>query len=568
MQRPLHVSAEEVRAWIEADPDGTTRAELSELLARAGAEDEDAALAQEDLDSRFAGQLEFGTAGLRGELGAGPHRMNRAVVLRTAAGLSDYLAEVVGPGFTVVIGYDARYGSTAFARDTAAVVDAAGGRASLLPERGPTPLLAFALRHLGADAGVMVTASHNPPQDNGYKVYLGGRAVAGAGQGVQIVPPYDAEIAARIAAAPPAVEIPTSDGWEVLGGEVREAYLQRVASLVPPRHTRGIRIVHTSLHGVGGQTVLEALRRAGFTDVHPVPDQASPDPDFPTVAFPNPEEEGALDHAIRLARAVDADLVIANDPDADRCSAAVPDPTADGGWRQLTGDEIGSLLGEQTASAAAFTGRGVLASSVVSSRMLARIAGSHGLEHRTTLTGFKWIARTEGLVFGYEEAIGYCVDPGAVRDKDGISAAVRLAYLAAQLRDRDQTVPGALDELAQHHGVHETAQISVRVEDLSLITDTMARLRAHPPTTLAGSPVATTTDLSHGTDELPPTDGMVFETEAGDRVVVRPSGTEPKLKCYLEVVEPAGTDVPAARRAAGSRMVALRRNVSEALELE
>ncbi|MFC7406454.1 phospho-sugar mutase [Georgenia alba] len=586
----MTVSTEQVRAWIEADPDEGTRAELTELLGRASGEGEDAAAARADLEDRFAGPLEFGTAGLRGAVGAGPHRMNRAVVLRAAAGLCAYLTDLIehvdtpgdehergtsgergaghidttGDGFRVVIGYDARYGSEAFARDTAAVVTAAGGRASLLPAAGPTPLLAFAVRHLDADAGVMVTASHNPPQDNGYKVYLGGRAVTGAGQGAQIVPPHDVEIARRIDAAPRAVDVPTAEGWEVLGDEVREAYLQRVVALVPPRHTRAVRIVLTSLHGVGGPTLVTALERAGFTDVHVVPEQADPDPDFPTVDFPNPEEDGALDLALGLARSVDADLVLANDPDADRCSAAVPDPTADGGWRQLTGDEIGALLGDQAAAAAAFGGRGVLASSVVSSRMLGRIAHGHGLQHRTTLTGFKWIARTDGLVFGYEEAIGYCVDPAAVRDKDGISAAVRLAYLVAQLMDRGQTVPGALDELAERHGVHETAQIAVRVADLRLITDAMARLRSAPPTTLVGSDVRTT-DLAEGAADLPPTDGLVFETAAGDRVIVRPSGTEPKLKCYLEVVEPAGTDVSLARHAAGLRMARLRAEITDLL---
>ena len=561
------VTADEVRAWIAADPDERTRAELAELLEQASGTGEEAAAAQADLDSRFSGPLEFGTAGLRGELGGGPHRMNRAVVIRAAAGLSDFLAREVGRGFTVVIGYDARYGSARFAKDTAAVVTAAGGRAKLLPAPLPTPVLAFAVRHLGTDAGVMVTASHNPPQDNGYKVYLGGRAVTGVGQGAQIVPPNDARIAERIAAAPAATDVPLADGWEVLGDDVHEAYLQRVASLLPPRHTREVRIVYTPMHGVGGATAVEALRRAGFSDVHVVPEQAQPDPDFPTVAFPNPEEPGALDLAFDRARAVDADLVIANDPDADRCTMAVPDRNQVGGWRQLTGDEIGALLGEQTAVAAAFAGRGVLASSVVSSRLLERIADSHGLEHRTTLTGFKWIARAEGLVFGYEEAIGYCVDPSAVRDKDGISAAVRIAYLAAQLTDRGESFLDALDHLARRHGVHETSQISVRVSDLSLIADTMARLRAGGPTTLAGSPVVTTTDLAAGSEDLPPTDGLLYLTAAGDRVIIRPSGTEPKLKCYLEVVVPSTPDVTTARHTAAVRMDLLRSDVAAAVAM-
>ncbi|MFH5822203.1 phospho-sugar mutase [Georgenia sp. AZ-5] len=564
----MTVTAETVRAWIAADPDPATRGELTELLARAQRGDDGAHVAQAELDSRFAGPLEFGTAGLRGALGAGPHRMNRAVVIQAAAGLAAFLAEEVGPDFTVVIGYDARHGSSQFARDTAAVVTAAGGRARLLPAPLPTPVLAFAVRHLGTDAGVMVTASHNPPQDNGYKVYLGGRAVTGAGQGAQIVPPYDARIAEKIAAVGPANEVALAEsGWEVLGPEVREAYLRRVVSLLPARHTRDVRIVLTPMHGVGGATAAEALRRAGFGDVHVVAAQAEPDPDFPTVKFPNPEEPGALDLALALARAVNADLVLANDPDADRCSMAVPDPSVPGGWRQLTGDEIGALLGAQTGAAAAVTGRGVLASSVVSSRLLERIAHSHGLQHRTTLTGFKWIARTEGLVFGYEEAIGYCVDPQAVRDKDGISAALRLAYLAAQLRDSASSFVEALDELARRHGLHATSQLSIRVEDLTRIAEAMTRLRSSGPATLAGSRVVTTTDLALGSAELPPTDGMLYVTAQNDRVIVRPSGTEPKLKCYLEVVVPVEdpNDVAATRRVAAARLERLRADVAAAV---
>ena len=570
----MNVTAEVVRAWIDADPDPAARAELTELLARAaGTGDVDGAAAraaQADLDTRFAGPLEFGTAGLRGALGAGPHRMNRAVVIRAAAGVAAFLAEHVGPGYTVVIGYDARRGSAQFAQDTAAVVTAAGGRARLLPAPLPTPVLAFAVRHLAADAGVMVTASHNPAQDNGYKVYLGGRAVTGAGQGAQIVPPFDALIAAKIAAAGPAAQVPlAADGWEVLGEEVREAYLRRVTALIPTQHTRDLRIVYTPMHGVGGATAVDALRRTGFTDVRVVPRQAEPDPDFPTVTFPNPEEPGALDLAIGLARTVGADLVLANDPDADRCSMAVPDPSGPGGWRQLTGDEIGALLGEQSAAAAAMTGHGVLASSVVSSRLLTRIAHAHGLEHRTTLTGFKWIARTEDLVFGYEEAIGYCVDPATVRDKDGISAAVRLAYLVAQLRDRTMSVIDALDDLARRHGLHATSQLAVRVEDVALIAAAMERLRAAGPATLAGSPVVSVTDLATGSAELPPTDGLMYLTAADDRVIIRPSGTEPKLKSYLEVIVPVADpeDVATTRAEAAQRLSRLRADVAAAVGL-
>lgn len=522
-----------VLAWIADDPDEATRAELSALLDAAAAGDAEAAAGLED---RFAGFLQFGTAGLRGAIGAGPNRMNRAVVIRAAAGLAAWLRDAVGPGFTVVIGCDARHGSEQFARDTAAVVAAAGGRAMLLPARQPTPLLSFAVRHLDADAGVMVTASHNPPQDNGYKVYLGGRAVTDSGQGAQIVPPYDAEIAARIAEVTRVADVPLAEsGWTQLGDEVRAAYLARIEALVPLGRAARLRIVQTSMHGVGGTMAVEALNTAGFVDIHVVPEQAEPDPDFPTVAFPNPEEPGALDLAFALAREVEADIIIAQDPDADRCSVAIP--TGEG-WRQLSGDEVGWLLGEQAAVLAAAAGRGVLACSIVSSRMLEKIATAHGLRHQYTLTGFKWISRVPDLAFGYEEALGYCVDPEFVRDKDGISAAVRIALLAADLRSKGDTLEDLLDRLAFQHGVHATLPLTIRVEDLDRITRAMASLRAEPPTMLAGSEIVEAADLSQGWRGLPPTDALYYLTEAGDRVVARPSGTEPKLKCYLESLVP------------------------------
>ena len=566
------VDAPTVRTWIEDDPDPITAQELRALLDSAQAGDAGAAA---DLVDRFSGPLAFGTAGLRGRLGAGPNRMNRAVVIRTAAGLSAFLRAQVGDGFSVVIGYDARRGSQRFALDTAAVVTAAGGTAQLLPQALPTPVTAFALRHLGADAAVMVTASHNPPQDNGYKVYLGGRAVAGDGQGAQIVPPFDALIADAIHAVPSVASVPRADtGWQTLGPEVLDAYLERAASLVPPGR-KDLRIVLTAMHGVGGEPAREALRRAGFSDVHVVPEQQLPDPDFPTVRFPNPEEPGALDLAITLARGLGADLILANDPDADRCSAAIPDPQSPTGWRQLSGDEVGQLLGLQAAQAHEGTGSGdgvsatgsVLANSVVSSRLLARIAADHRVGHRTTLTGFKWIARTPGLVFGYEEALGYCVDPDHVRDKDGITAGLTLASLAWALRRRDgRTLQDALDDLARRYGLHLTAPLTIRVEDTALIAAGMAALRAHAPATLAGSAVVSTVDLSAGTEELPPTDGLVFTTAADDRVVARPSGTEPKLKCYCEVIVPVHDgDVPAARVRAAARLDAVRTDMRAAL---
>ena len=573
------VLADAVRAWIDDDPDPQTAAELLALADRAGRDDDDADEAAAELADRFSGLLEFGTAGLRGALGGGPHRMNRAVVIRAAAGLVHYLADalpaegsaaVEGP--RVVIGYDARHNSDVFAQDTAAVVVAAGGHALLLPRPLPTPVLAFAVRHLEADAGVMVTASHNPPQDNGYKVYLGGRVVTDSGQGSQIVPPYDAAIAERIAAVPSVASVPRApSGWTVLGEEVVDAYLSALARL-RTGEASGLRVVLTPLHGVGGHLAELVLRGAGVEDLHIVPEQALPDPEFPTVAFPNPEEPGAIDLALALARRVDADLVLANDPDADRCAAAVLDPHT-GDWRMLHGDEVGALLGEQ-AAAAHRGGDGVLACSIVSSRLLARIAQAHGLDHAWTLTGFKWISRVEGLVFGYEEALGYCVDPSRVRDKDGLSAALLLTQLAARTKAAGRTLVDLLDDLARTHGLHLTDQLSARFSDLEQIPATMARVRAEPPGTLAGSPVVSVEDLAEPAPAsgLPPTEGLRLLAADGTRVVVRPSGTEPKVKCYLEVVVPveehaAPATVARARRAARARLDAVRADLTVALGL-
>jgi len=531
-----------VAAWIADDPDPVTRAALENFLEQADADD---AAAAEEIRDAFSGDLEFGTAGLRGRMAPGPRRMNLAVVSRAARGLADHLTGDLGlEQPLVVIGFDARHRSEDFARASAAIMTAAGCRVHLLERHGPTPLIAFAVRHLGADAGIVVTASHNPPADNGYKVYLGGRASAPDGQGVQIVPPSDAQIAARIAAVGPVREIPRAEGWEVLGEQLREDYLAAICALPDPEGPRQVRIVHTAMHGVGTETALAALHRTGFAEVHPVAKQADPDPDFPTVAFPNPEEPGAIDLALELARTLEADVVIANDPDADRCAAAVLDPHL-GDWRMLTGDELGVLLGDHLIRRHGCAG--TIANSVVSSRWLGRIAQAAGLEAVTTLTGFKWIARAPGIAFGYEEAIGYCVLPEVVRDKDGLSAALMVAEMAALARAEGTTLVGRLDELAREHGLFATSQLSLRVTELSERDVMMARLRAEAPVALAGAEVTTVQDLAEGSAEttgLPATDGVLLATVDDARVIVRPSGTEPKLKCYIEVREevPVGAD--------------------------
>ncbi|MFE2871714.1 phospho-sugar mutase [Embleya sp. NPDC059259] len=553
------------RAWLAEDPDPDTRAELEALLE---ADD------REGLADRFAGLLQFGTAGLRGELGAGPNRMNRAVVIRAAAGLAAYLKTVyltdtVAPAATrnaVVIGFDARYKSDVFARDTAAVLEAAGLHALLLPRPLPTPVLAYAIRHLGCVAGVMVTASHNPPRDNGYKVYLG--------DGSQIVPPADAEIAGRIAAIGPLADVPRAeDGWETLGEALIDSYLDRALTVVDPAGPRDVRIVHTAMHGVGTTVMLGAFDRAGFADVRPVPEQADPDPDFPTVAFPNPEEPGAMDLAFRTALAEDADVVIANDPDADRCAVAVPDASVAGGWRMLRGDEVGALLGAEVARRGT---DGVLATTIVSSSLLGAIAQADGLAYTETLTGFKWLARVPNLAFAYEEALGYCVDPAGVCDKDGVTAALMLAELAAGAKRDGRTLPGLLDDIAGRYGLYATDQYSVRVDRLESIADAMRALREQTPRALGDLAVAAAEDLLHpAADGLPPTDGLRY-TLAGDgadltagRVVVRPSGTEPKLKAYLEVVvDPkriAEIGIDAARTAAHAALERLKRDLATTL---
>ena len=542
------------RAWAQDDPDPVTRAELDAVIAAAQAGDEAAA---DDLADRFAGLLEFGTAGLRGALGAGPNRMNRSVVIRAAAGLTAYLkTQTQEP--VVVIGFDARFNSDVFARDTAAVVLGAGGRAMILPRPLPTPVLAYAIRFLGADAGVMVTASHNPPQDNGYKVYVG--------DGSQIVPPIDAEIAAEIAKITAVAQVPLADdGWETLDDQVLDAYVADAATVVGPDAPRDVVVVHTAMHGVGTETIRKAFIASGFPEPISVAAQADPEPLFPTVAFPNPEEPGAMDLALELAEQTGPDLVIANDPDADRCAAAIAGP---GGWRMLRGDEVGALLGAHILARGVAPGR-PFANSIVSSRLLGAMARAQGVEHVETLTGFKWIGRVPDLAFGYEEALGYCVDSAHVRDKDGVSAALLLTELAATRKALGSDVQTVLDELAIAHGVYATDSFSIRVSDPSLIGAIMATLRAEPLREVGGSAVVRAEDLAQGSGDLPPTEGLRYYLADDSRIIVRPSGTEPKLKIYLEVIEPVADvgDLREARGRAAYRLGAVRSGMEAATSL-
>ncbi|OBK42968.1 phosphomannomutase [Mycobacterium sp. 1165196.3] len=507
--------------WIAHDPDPRTAAEL-------------AACGPDELAARFAHPLTFGTAGLRGPVRGGPDAMNVAVVSRASWALAQVLIGRGLRGSSVIVGRDARHGSAVFATTTAEVLAAQGFSVYLLPGPMPTPVVAFAVRHTGAAAGVQITASHNPPGDNGYKVYLDG--------GIQIVSPTDREIEAAMAAAPPADQIGRVPVEPARTDLVRR-YLERAAGL--RRGSGSVRVALTPLHGVGGAVAVEALGRAGFTEVHSVGTQFAPDPDFPTVAFPNPEEPGATDALLALAADVDADVAIALDPDADRCAVGIPDTQ---GWRMLSGDETGWLLGDYILSTTN-TPTPVVASTLVSSRMLSAIAAHHGAVHVETRTGFKWLARADAdvpggtLVYAYEEAIGHCVDPASVRDKDGISAAVLVCDLVAAAGQRGRTVGNLLDELARRYGVHDVAAVSRRVADAAEAAELMRRWRAAPPATLAGYP-AQLTDI---------TDALIFT--AGDdgtsiRLVVRPSGTEPKLKCYLEIRCAVDDDLSASRRRA------------------
>jgi len=499
----------EVEAWIGDDPDPDDRIELAALL---GADTEEAAA---ELADRFSGPLLFGTAGLRGPLRAGPNGMNTSVVRRAAAGIAAYLISEGKQGSVVVVGYDGRHHSDDFARDSAAVFAAAGFDARLMPRLLPTPVLAFAVQHFGAAAGVMVTASHNPPQDNGYKVY--------AGDGAQIVPPIDMRIEQEIRSVPSVRAIGLSDTYTVLDESIVDAYVEAIASLVSPASPRDVEIVHTAMHGVGTAVIRATFAKAGFPLPIEVPEQAQPDPNFSTVSFPNPEEPGAMDLALALAGHEDSDLIIANDPDADRCAVGA---RFDGVWRMLRGDEVGVLLADWLLQHEV---KGTYATTIVSSTMLSAMAAKHGVGFEETLTGFKWISRAApDLVYGYEEALGYAVAPNIVRDKDGVSAALLVAEMAATYKARGSSIPQRLAELAAEYGLYLTRQLSWRVTDLSLIGDAMARVRANPPQTLLGRPVTVT-------DFAPDNDVVILRFDGG-RVVVRPSGTEPKCKAYLEVV--------------------------------
>lgn len=514
------------RAWRDQDPDAETRTELDTLITAA---EEGDATATAELDARFAGRLAFGTAGLRGALGAGSMRMNRVLVSQAAAGFAAYLKEH-GERPTVVIGYDGRKNSDVFAKDSAEIFAGAGLRAILLPRLLPTPVLAYAVRHLGADAGVMVTASHNPPNDNGYKVYLGG-----ADGGSQIVSPADAQIAAHIdnvAATIALPDLPRSDSYEIAGEDVLDAYVAATAELFSGSLDE-LSWVYTAMHGVGWETLSRVLQSAGIPEPSLVEQQIEPDPTFRTVAFPNPEEPGALDLSFDAARAAGAEIIIANDPDADRLAVAVPG--ADGAWQRLSGNDIGLLLGWRAARAAQGRDGASLACSLVSSPGLGAIAEHYGLDFHETLTGFKWISRAPGLVYGFEEALGYLVNPETVRDKDGISAAIAILDLVAEARAEGHTLLDLLHEMSETFGHFTSSQVSIRVEDLAIITRVMASLRATPPAAFGGIAVEISDDFLSEESDMPRGDVLRYRLADGSRVIFRPSGTEPKLKAYLDV---------------------------------
>ena len=513
--------------WLNQDPDQETRAELEQLIAEAKAGKADA---QAELANRFNGRLQFGTAGLRGRLQAGSMGMNRVLVAQAAGGLAEYLK-----GYdkepSIVIGYDGRKNSDVFARDTAEIMAGAGIKAYLLPRKLPTPVLAYAIQYFDTTAGVMVTASHNPPEDNGYKVYLGK-----ANGGGQIVSPADKEIAALIdkVAAGNIADLPRSQNFTVLSDEIVDAYIAKTASLAK-EPACDINYVYTAMHGVGYEVLSKTLAKAGLPQPHIVAEQVWPDGTFPTVNFPNPEEKGALDLAIEVAKKHNAEFIIANDPDADRLAVALPD--AAGNWKPLHGNVIGCYLGWYLAKQYHAQGKkGVLACSLVSSPALAEIAKKYGFDSEETLTGFKYIGKVNGLLFGFEEALGYLVDPDKVRDKDGISAAIVFLDLVRSLKKEGKTLADYAADFTKEFGAYVSGQISIRVSDLSEIGKLMSALRHNPPAEVGGFKVATFLDHTK-TDRQ--SDILVFVLENGSRLIARPSGTEPKIKFYLDA---RGTD--------------------------
>lgn len=570
-------------AWAEQDPDSDTRQQALEWVAQASAGD---AAARATLEAAFAGRLAFGTAGLRGPLGAGPTRMNRMVVAQTSAGFAAYLRDRAARGETatppsVVIGFDGRVNSEVFARDAAEIMAGAGLRVFLFPVAGPTPLTAFAVRHLDVSAGVMITASHNPPQDNGYKVYLGD-----ADAGSQIVPPVDAEIAAHIddVAARPLAELPRSSDVTVLDASVADAYVSETAAAVLaglPHRPDGsgvakgsdaaLRIVYTAMHGVGSELAQRVFSAAGLPAVIPVPEQDQPDGAFPTVDFPNPEEPGALDLAYRVAAHHDAAFIVAHDPDADRLAIAAPDPSDPARFRRLTGNELGLLLGwraaERAWTRAEETGgcpSGTLACTIVSSPALRAVAAEYELGYAETLSGFKWVSRTPELIFGFEEALGYLTHPEIVRDKDGISASADAIAMARELAAEGRTVWDLLDEASERFGHFASGQITLRLESMAAASELAARVRAEPPTAFGGVAVDRLQDLLHPGAAEVPADVLRFDLADGSRVMIRPSGTEPKLKLYLDTFANEG-DATARRTAAEAALAELTAAVQEVL---
>lgn len=513
--------------WLAQDPDAETRAELQGLLSQAQAGD---VAAQKTLAARFDGRLQFGTAGLRGRLQAGSMGMNRVLVAQAAGGLAEYLKGYDSQP-SIVLGYDGRKNSDVFARDTAEIMAGAGIKTYLLPRKLPTPVLAYAIKYFDTTAGVMVTASHNPPEDNGYKVYLGK-----ANGGGQIVSPADVDIAKLIdkVAAGDIRDLPRSQDYTVLDDEIVDAYIAKTASIVKEPQV-DINYVYTAMHGVGYEVLSKTLAKAGLPQPHIVAEQVWADGTFPTVNFPNPEEKGALDLAIKVAKEKNAEFIIANDPDADRLAVAVPD--AQGNWKALHGNVIGCFLGWHLAKQYHAEGKqGILACSLVSSPALAEIAKKYGFQSEETLTGFKYIGKVDGLLFGFEEALGYLVDPDKVRDKDGISAAVMFLDLVRSLKKQGKTLADYANDFTAEFGAYVSGQISIRVNELPDIGKMMTALRNEPPAEVGGFKVAQFIDHTK-TDRA--SDILVFVLENGSRLIVRPSGTEPKVKFYLDA---RGTD--------------------------